>query len=116
MQNFDIIDLAGLRFDGRKSEELRKLRHRIGVIDYADGSAYIEQGLNKILAVIHGPREPKRKDSAGDQVRFCINRLTAFIAIVDCINLTDRFFVFVFVFAVVFGFLFFCFECSAILL
>jgi exosome complex component RRP41 len=79
MQNYDIIDLAGLRIDGRKSDELRNLKHRIGVIDYADGSAYLEQGLNKILTIIHGPREPKRRmnESADDQCNIVVKLINA---------------------------------------
>ena len=29
----------------------------VGVLNNADGSAYIEQGKNKILAAVYGPRE-----------------------------------------------------------
>ena len=61
MQNYDIADLSGLRADGRKFGESRTMRHRIGVVDYADGSAYLEQGLNKVMAIVHGPREPNKK-------------------------------------------------------
>ena len=33
----------GLRLDGRKSGELRRIRCKMGVFGQADGSAYIEQ-------------------------------------------------------------------------
>lgn len=63
MQRFDILELAGLRIDGRKPSELRPLTHRIGVTTYTDGSAYFEHGLNKVLAMVIGPHEPKKRNT-----------------------------------------------------
>lgn len=52
-----LIDKKGLRLDGRKPEELRQIKIEVGIISNADGSAYIQQGKNKILAGVYGPRE-----------------------------------------------------------
>ena len=52
-----LIDKKGLRLDGRKPDELRPIKIEVGVLSNADGSAYIEQGKNKILAAIYGPKE-----------------------------------------------------------
>jgi exosome complex component RRP41 len=52
-----LIDKKGLRLDGRKSDELRSIKIEVGVLSNADGSAYIEQGKNKILAAVYGPKE-----------------------------------------------------------
>jgi len=52
-----LIDKKGLRLDGRKPDELRPIKIDIGVLSNADGSAYIEQGKNKILAAVYGPKE-----------------------------------------------------------
>jgi len=52
-----LINKKGLRVDGRKPEELRPIRFEIGLLDKANGSVYMEQGNNKILAAIYGPRE-----------------------------------------------------------
>ncbi|MCX8171676.1 MAG: exosome complex exonuclease Rrp41, partial [Candidatus Bathyarchaeota archaeon] len=52
-----LIDEKGLRVDGRKPNELRPIKMEVGVLSNADGSAYIEQGKNKILAAVYGPRE-----------------------------------------------------------
>jgi exosome complex component RRP41 len=52
-----LIDKKGLRLDGRKPDELRPIKIEVGVLSNADGSAYIEQGKNKILAAVFGPRE-----------------------------------------------------------
>ncbi len=52
-----LIDENGIRKDGRKLDELRPIKITVGVLSNADGSAYIEQGKNKILAAVYGPRE-----------------------------------------------------------
>jgi exosome complex component RRP41 len=46
-----------LRADGRDFNELRPLKIEAGVLERADGSAYLEIGGNKILAAVYGPRE-----------------------------------------------------------
>jgi len=51
-----IVD--GKRLDGRSLSDLRTpLAIRAGVLNKADGSAYIEWGNNKILAAVYGPKE-----------------------------------------------------------
>lgn len=52
-----LIDEKGIRLDGRKVNELRPLKLEVGVLGNAEGSAYIMQGKNKILAAVYGPRE-----------------------------------------------------------
>ena len=52
-----LIDKKGFRLDGRKPDELRPIKIEVGILSNADGSAYIEQGKNKILAAAFGPRE-----------------------------------------------------------
>ncbi|KYH41197.1 MAG: putative exosome complex exonuclease [Candidatus Bathyarchaeota archaeon B26-2] len=52
-----LIDEEGKRVDGREWNELRPIKIEVGVLNNADGSAYIEQGKNKILAAVYGPRE-----------------------------------------------------------
>ena len=49
------------RIDGRRETELRKLKSKINVEQSADGSAYLEQGLNKVLVLVHGPHEPQKR-------------------------------------------------------
>lgn len=51
------IDENGLRIDGRKPDQLRPLKIEAGVLNNADGSAYVEMGKNKVLAAVYGPRE-----------------------------------------------------------
>lgn len=59
-----LIDKKGLRLDGRKPDELRPIKIEVGALSNADGSAYIEQGKNKILAAVYGPKEVHPKHMA----------------------------------------------------
>jgi len=52
-----LMDDNGLRLDGRRPEDLRPTKLQVGVLENADGSAYIEQGKNKIIVGVYGPRE-----------------------------------------------------------
>ncbi|MEM0167497.1 MAG: exosome complex exonuclease Rrp41 [Thermoplasmatales archaeon] len=52
-----LINEDGLRIDGRKFNELRPIRIEAGILNRADGSAYMEWGGNKILVAVYGPRE-----------------------------------------------------------
>ena len=45
-----LLDENGIRSDGRKVNETRKVTIKAGVLKNANGSAYIEFGGNKILA------------------------------------------------------------------
>lgn len=57
----EYISLDGLRIDGRRENEVRKIRCGFGVLAGADGSAYYEQGHTRVLAGVYGPREPSRQ-------------------------------------------------------
>ena len=70
-----LIDKKGFRLDGRKVDELRPVKMEVGVLPNADGSAYLEQGRNKILVGVYGPKEahPRhiaRQDRAVIQCRY----------------------------------------------
>jgi len=60
-----LIDEKDVRLDGRGLNELRPIKIEVGVLGNADGSAYIEQGKNKILWSII-PEPPSTLSS-----RFC---------------------------------------------
>lgn len=57
MAGLELLSDQGYRLDGRKATELRKVQARMGVFAQADGSAYLEQGNTKALAVVYGPHE-----------------------------------------------------------
>ena len=63
-QKVQLLDKNGLRVDGRRLDELRPLKLEVGILDKANGSAYIEHGKNKILAAVYGPREAHPKHIA----------------------------------------------------
>jgi exosome complex component RRP41 len=70
-----LVDKKGIRLDGRKIDELRTTKMQVGVLPNADGSAYLEQGKNKILVGVYGPKEahPRhiaRQDRAVIQCRY----------------------------------------------
>ena len=59
-----LLDENGIRCDGRKIDETRKVTIKAGVLKNANGSAYIEFGDNKILAGVFGPRDVHPKHLA----------------------------------------------------
>ena len=59
-----LIDPNGLRLDGRKLDQLRQIKLEVGILDKANGSAYVEQGRNRILVAVYGPREAHPKHIA----------------------------------------------------
>ncbi len=56
MENEIQLIKDGVRLDGRKPNELRPIKIKAGVLNEADGSAYIEWGGNKIIVGVYGPR------------------------------------------------------------
>ncbi|NHW44715.1 MAG: exosome complex exonuclease Rrp41 [Candidatus Verstraetearchaeota archaeon] len=52
-----LISPDGRRLDGRRPDEIRELKIKAGILENADGSAYVEQGNTKIYAAVYGPRE-----------------------------------------------------------
>ncbi|RKP07866.1 ribosomal protein S5 domain 2-type protein [Thamnocephalis sphaerospora] len=61
MSRVELLNPEGLRVDGRRANELRKLSCKLSPLQHADGSAYIEQGNTKVLAVVYGPRETRHR-------------------------------------------------------
>ena len=52
MSGYELLSDQGLRLDGRRSGELRRIRCKVGVFGQADGSAYFEQ-VYKFLDYYH---------------------------------------------------------------
>ncbi|XP_062494380.1 exosome complex component RRP41 isoform X1 [Pezoporus occidentalis] len=77
----ELLSDEGFRADGRRPGEIRKVRARLGLFAQADGSAYIEQGNTKALAVVYGPHEvrgPRGKALPERAVLNCRFSLAAF--------------------------------------
>jgi len=53
----EYLSPEGLRTDGRRPNDLRKIQCKLGLFSRADGSAYYEQGNTKVIAAVYGPRE-----------------------------------------------------------
>jgi exosome complex component RRP41 len=64
MNRVEYLSPEGLRVDGRRPEELRRIQCKLGVFKRADGSAYFEQGNTKVLASVYGPREVESRGKA----------------------------------------------------
>lgn len=60
----ELVSPEGLRVDGRKCHELRRIICKKGIFVQADGSAYVEQGNTKIVASVYGPHESANKSKA----------------------------------------------------
>ncbi|KAM9278845.1 exosome complex component RRP41 [Cariama cristata] len=69
----ELLSDEGYRADGRRPTELRKVRARMGIFAQADGSAYIEQGNTKALAVVYGPHEIRGSRSKALPDRALVN-------------------------------------------
>lgn len=68
MSGQQLLSDQGLRLDGRRSNELRRMRCRLGVFSQPDGSAYIEQGNTKVLAAVYGPHQANTRKANHDEV------------------------------------------------
>ena len=56
----EYVSLEGLRLDGRRPKETRRMRCELTALPGTDGSAIFELGNTKVLAAVHGPRECRR--------------------------------------------------------
>lgn len=68
MPGQNLISDQGLRLDGRRANELRRIRCRLGVFTQPDGSAYIEHGNTKVLAAVYGPHQATARKSNQEEV------------------------------------------------
>jgi exosome complex component RRP41 len=75
-----LLSPEGLRIDGRKLDELRPIRIQVGALHNADGSAFVEWGMNKVMAAVYGPREvhPRHLQQNNKAVIQCKYNMAAF--------------------------------------
>lgn len=60
------------RSDGRKSDELREIKAKVGVVKNADGSAMWKQGDTIVIAAVYGPKKmhpQHQQDATKGQIR-----------------------------------------------
>ena len=68
MSRQEYVSPEGLRLDGRRPGEVRRVRCSLGVLARADGSAMYEQGNTRVIAAVYGPREvTNRMDALPDR-------------------------------------------------
>ena len=58
------VSSAGLRRDGRRPREVRRLKYQFGVYGDCDGSVYLEHGCNKVLVSVRRPRAYEKRSAA----------------------------------------------------
>ncbi|KAI8615837.1 3' exoribonuclease family, domain 1-domain-containing protein [Chytriomyces sp. MP71] len=62
-----VPERKGLRADGRSTEEVRPLYARTGMVQQANGSAYLELGSGiKIVCAVYGPKQITAKQLSAD--------------------------------------------------
>lgn len=83
MAGLQLLSDEGFRTDGRRPNELRRLRCKIGVFTQADGSAYFEMGNTKVLAAVYGPHEVRT-------VPWKLENLQDFRKIIRCLELSYK--------------------------
>lgn len=57
MNRGEAVNSAGLRADGRRPPEIRRVVCKVGTDSSSDGSAYLEMGNTKVLVTVSGPHE-----------------------------------------------------------
>ncbi|GJQ12100.1 hypothetical protein GpartN1_g3891.t1 [Galdieria partita] len=69
MPREELISPDGLRTDGRRPLEVRKITCRMGILPRADGSCHLEMGNTIVLATVYGPRELSLRPSSSGIIR-----------------------------------------------
>jgi len=73
MAGIELLSDEGLRCDGRRPTEVRKMSCSFGVFDQSDGSAYVELGNTRVLAAVYGPHDIRGARSKAKHDRAVIN-------------------------------------------
>ena len=78
--DLELVNKKGIRLDGRTAGELRNIKIEAGVLENADGSAYVEIGKNKVRAAVYGPREchPRHLQNPTKAIIQCKYNMMAF--------------------------------------
>lgn len=59
-----LLSLCGLRGDGRRAEEVRRLSCKTSILPDSDGSCEFKQGLTTVIATVQGPRQVEYRSDA----------------------------------------------------
>ncbi|KAF8423402.1 ribosomal protein S5 domain 2-type protein [Tirmania nivea] len=66
MSRYELLSPEGLRIDGRRWNELRRISAQMSTQSAADGSSYLEQGNTKIICTVTGPAEKGSGGAGGE--------------------------------------------------
>ena len=72
MKQQELINLEGLRQDGRRPLELRHTVFSMGVNPKVNGSAICEMGCTKVVVFIDGPKQLQQKDEIKGRINCTI--------------------------------------------
>lgn len=61
----EYVNVSGLRLDGRRSREIRRMTCQLDVFPESDGSSMIQMGSTKVLAMVYGPKMRHWQGSSG---------------------------------------------------
>lgn len=73
MASRELVSPEGLRLDGRRAREVRRVACRLGVFPAADGSAFVEMGNTRVVATVYGPREAAPRQMQSDRERASVS-------------------------------------------
>ncbi|RYG51734.1 hypothetical protein EON67_02750 [archaeon] len=73
MARVEYLNVSGLRSDGRRAGEVRALAASCSVLPHTDGSALLECGGTKVLAIVSGPHEASKRATVKDAEAASIN-------------------------------------------
>jgi len=66
-RSIEYVNACGLRVDGRRPGEVRRLSAALGCAPSCDGSALLELGGTRVLATVRGPRRPSRRAAEAEE-------------------------------------------------
>lgn len=77
MSRYEVFAPEGLRVDGRRWNELRKLECTLNSHpNSSDGSSYVEHGGTKVVCEVRGPREPDMRSHSNQEKAYITINLT----------------------------------------
>ncbi|RUS17431.1 ribosomal protein S5 domain 2-type protein [Endogone sp. FLAS-F59071] len=74
----DLLDDNGKRYDGRNPEDIRPIFLKTGLINQANGSAYIELDKTKLACAVYGPRQTKKQTFSNKGLLNCELKFATF--------------------------------------
>uniref|UniRef100_A0A7E4ZQT9 RNase_PH domain-containing protein n=1 Tax=Panagrellus redivivus TaxID=6233 RepID=A0A7E4ZQT9_PANRE len=77
-KRLNTYDAYGVRYDGRRFDQIRNINFKFGLYPHADGSVYYEQGCTKVICAVYGPRQSKSRSNDDQCFINCQFQLSSF--------------------------------------